>query len=233
MRVAALYDIHANLPALEAVLDDLGEVDLILIGGDTVWGPMPRETMDLLTSLDVPTTWIMGNADRDVFDRVDGDWKESNDWCADRLTDEQLEFLRSRPATASIDGVLYCHGSPRNDTDQITVGTPAQRILDWCEGVEESLVVCGHTHAQFERFVGAYRVVNAGSVGNPFGDRGAYWAAFGPGIELRFTPYDVDDAASGVVASGFPEAPTMASNITGVSTAEDAAKWFSRPKRRS
>src|SRR5205085_11697364 len=118
-----------------------------------------------LSSLDVPTSWIMGNADRDVFDRVD----ESSAWCADRLTDEQLDFLRSRPATASIDGVLDCHGSPHSDTDQITIGTPAQRILDWCDGVEESLVVCGHTHAQFERFVGAHRVVNPGSVGDPFG----------------------------------------------------------------
>jgi putative phosphoesterase len=228
VKVAALYDIHANLPALEAVLAEIGDVDLVLIGGDTVWGPFPRETMDLLMSLDVPTTWIMGNADRDVFDRVEGTWKEMNDWCADRLTDEQLEFLRSRPATVSIDGVLFCHGSPRNDTDHITLGTPAERILSWCEGLDESLVVCGHTHAQFERFVPPRRIVNAGSVGDPFGDRGAYWAIFGPGIDLRFTPYDVDAAAEAIKATGYGYAATMASNITSVSTAEDAARWFER-----
>jgi len=231
MKVAALYDIHANLRALEAILAEVGDVDLILIGGDTVWGPMPRETMDLLFELDVPTTWIMGNADRDVFDRVDGSWKESNDWCADRLTAEHLEFLRTRPATASIDGILYCHGSPRNDTDHITVGTPLERLAAWCEGVDESLVVCGHTHAQFERFVPPHRIVNPGSVGNPFGDRGAYWAMFGPGIDLRFTAYDVDAAAREIEATGFPYAPTMASNITSVSTARDAAKWFGAAKR--
>src|SRR5439155_6746082 len=123
-RIAALYDIHGNLPALEAVLDDLPSVDVIVIGGDVVWGPWPAETMDRLMSLDTPTKWIMGNADRDVFDRAEGTWKESNDWCADRLTDDQLSFLRARPATVSDDGILFCHGSPRSDLDPITVGTP-------------------------------------------------------------------------------------------------------------
>lgn len=228
MRVAALYDIHGNLPALESVLRDVGDVDLVLVGGDSVWGPWPQETMDVLRSLP-SVEFIMGNADRDVFARKGGDWKHVNDWCADRLSDDHHEFLRTRPATLAFDGVLYCHGSPRNDTDQITLGTGDERIVAWCEGIAERTVVCGHTHGQFERQIGDLRVVNAGSVGEPFGDRGAYFGMFDDGdVELCFAAYDVDAVADAVVATGYPYGPIMAANIRTVNTADDAARWFER-----
>ena len=225
-RVAALYDIHANLPALEAVLADLEAVDVVLVGGDVVWGPWPRETMDLLLSLPGDVRFIMGNADRDVFDRVDGSWKASNDWCADRLTDEQLSFLRSWPASLSFDGVLYCHGSPRSDEEPITTGTPDDRVREMCDGVAEDVVVFGHTHAQFERTVGRYRLVNPGSVGNPFGEPGAYWAVLDGGVDLRFAPYDVAAAADRIRASGFPDAEMQAATIERPSPTATAAKLF-------
>jgi hypothetical protein len=72
------------------------------------------------------------------------------------------------------------------------------------------------------------RVVNAGSVGEPFGDRGAYWAVFDDDVELHFTPYDVDAAARAIVAMGYPYGPIMAANITSVNTAHDAARWFEK-----
>jgi putative phosphoesterase len=229
MRVAALYDIHGNLPALDAVLGELARepVDTVVIGGDVVWGPWPQETMDVLRELP-SVTFITGNADRDVFNRKEGDWKETNDWCADRLSDSHLAFLRSRPATIALDGVLFCHGSPRNDTDHITIRTPSERILGWCDGVAERTVVCGHTHGQFRRAVGGFRIVNAGSVGEPFGDRGAYWAVVDDDVELRFTPYDVDATAEAIVATGYPYGGSMAANIVSVNTAEDAARLFER-----
>jgi putative phosphoesterase len=227
-RVAALYDIHGNLPALEAALRDLGDVDHVLVGGDVVWGPWPQDTMDVLRSLP-SVDFIMGNADRDVFTRKDGDWKHVNDWCADRLSDDHLGFLRSRPATRSIDGVLYCHGSPRNDTDQITLRTPDDRILRWCDGVPDQIVVCGHTHGQFTRAVGELCVVNAGSVGEPFGDRGAYFAILENGdVDLCFVEYDVEATAAAIVATGYPYGEIMAANITAVNTADDAARWFEK-----
>jgi predicted phosphodiesterase len=228
MRVAALYDIHGNLPALEAVLGSLGDVDHVLVGGDVVWGPWPQETMDVLRGLP-SVDFIMGNADRDVFARADGDWKQTNDWCADRLTEDHLDFLRTRPPTLSLDGVLYCHGSPQSDTDQITLRTPEERILGWCAGFDEPTIVCGHTHGQFDRAAGDRRVVNAGSVGEPFGDRGAYHAVLDRGeVELRFVPYDVDRVADEIVATGYPYGPIMAANIRKVNTADDAARWFER-----
>jgi len=225
VRIAALYDIHGNVPALRAVLSEIGSVDVILVGGDVVWGPWPSETMDLLRSLP-NVEFIMGNTDRDAFDRSTGKWKHANDWCAERLTDEQLAFLRSRPATFSIEGIFFCHGSPRCDTDTITIGTPEERILKWCEGVEEKTIVCGHTHAQFERTIERLRVVNPGSVGNPFGESGAYWAIFDTDFQLRFTLYDTVRVAQQIRASGFPYADRMARELTSPSTVEDAARWF-------
>jgi putative phosphoesterase len=211
VQIAALYDIHGNLPALEAVLAEIKGVDVILIGGDVVWGPWPRETLALLQS--VPNArFILGNTDRDVFDRSPTG-KHINDWCADRLTEAQLEFLRSWPATISLGGILFCHGSPRRDTDRITIATPAERILEWCDGAKEQTIVCGHTHAQFERQIEGRTIVNPGSVGNSFGNPGAYWALFDSGCALRFTTYDTSAVAQQVLDSGFPRAERMANEL--------------------
>jgi putative phosphoesterase len=228
VRIAALYDIHGNLPALEAVLSEVCGIDMVLVGGDVVWGPWPQETMQALRSLR-NVEFIMGNADRAVFERASGPWKDTNDWCADRLADEDLAFLRSRPATFAADGILFCHGSPRRDTDKITVGTPQERIAAWCAGVKETTVVCGHTHGQFERQVDPWQIVNPGSVGNPFGDLGAYWAILDPDLEFRFTPYDVQTTAEKILATGFPYRVTMAAQIVSRATAEDAAQFFETP----
>lgn len=225
VRIAALYDIHGNLFALQAVLAEVDRVDLVLVGGDVVWGPWPRETMDALLALP-RVEFIMGNADRDVFERADGKWKKSNDWCAERLTTDHLAFLQSRPPTMAAGGFLFCHGSPRCDTDAITVRTPTEHIAAWCAGIEASTVVCGHTHAQFERRVGPWRIVNPGSVGNPFGQCGAYWAVCDRDVDFRFTLYDVHAAAKRILATGFPYAERMATEITTPNTAEDAARFF-------
>src|SRR5262245_40063951 len=181
--------------------------------------------MELLLALP-RVAFIMGNADRDVFERAGGRWKAVNAGCCDRLTDAQLAFLRSRPATFTASSTLFCHGSPRCDTDWITVGTSAERVSSWCAGVEASTVVCGHTHGQFERQVDRWRIVNPGSVGNPFGDLGAYWAMVDSDVGLRFTPYDVQKTAERILATGFPYAEQMAGQIMTRKTAEDAARFF-------
>jgi hypothetical protein len=102
-RVAALYDIHGNLPALEAVLQEVRglNVELLVFGGDLAWGPLPTETMDLISSLDQKAMFVRGNADREVAERhgeTEGGLEpwvaEVNLWCADRLSDEHRELLR-------------------------------------------------------------------------------------------------------------------------------------------
>ncbi len=133
MRVALISDVHGNLPALEAALAEIEAAGLeqIVIGGDLVWGPLPRETLDRLLALE-GALFVRGDADRDVVDREG----EVSEWVADRLTPEQLEFLAAQPETLSleIDGLgptLFCHGSPRSDRDRITVGSADEKVLGW------------------------------------------------------------------------------------------------------
>ena len=215
MRVAALYDVHANLPAVEAVLAEV-DVDTILVGGDAVLGPMPKETLSLLR--DRGATFIRGNCDREVATPGEGDelWTRRARWAHEQLDDEELAFLGDlpHPLPMEVDGlgeVLFCHGSPRSDEEILTAITPPKRLDPILDGVTQNLVVCGHTHAQFDRLVGDRRLVNAGSVGMAYeGEPGiAAWAILGPTVELRRTAYDVEAAAELVRETGFPEADEL------------------------
>lgn len=225
MRIAALYDIHGNLPALEAVVLEIRRVgvDLIVVGGDILPGPMPRETMACLESLDVPVQLIHGNGDREVLAAISGTETltlpaqalEAIRWTARQLRPGDERVLAGWPATVRLDvdgvgAVLFCHATPRNDTDIFTRLTPEDRLLPIFEAVDTPVVVCGHTHMQFDRFVGRTRVVNAGSVGMPFQEPGAYWLLLGPGVEFRYTRYDLRDAAERIRATSYPQAEAFA-----------------------
>jgi predicted phosphodiesterase len=220
MRVAALYDIHGNLPALEAVLRDVraAGVDQIVAGGDVLPGPMPRESLAQLLDLDIPVQFIQGNGDREVIaptGAVPEPYRESIRWNADQLAPEDIRRLADWPPTlrVRIDGigdVLFCHATPRNDTDIFTRLTPDEPLLPLFGGLGVSLAVCGHTHMQFDRTIGPVRVVNAGSVGMPFGEPGAYWLLLGPGVQLRQTPYDLAQAARRIRATKYPKADEFA-----------------------
>ena len=108
--------------------------------------------------------------------------------------------------TLTVDGlgaVLFCHATPRRDTEIVTALTSEASMREILAGVEEDVVVCGHTHGQYERTVSTTLVVNAGSVGLPYeGRRGAYWALLGPAVELRRTEYDVDAAVAVIRDAG-------------------------------
>ncbi len=218
-RVAALYDVHGNLPALQAVLDEVAtaSVDVVIFGGDLCWGPMPRETLELICQ--VPNArFVRGNADRSVAARGEPgaeEWVlEITRWAHDQLEPAQRDFLASQPTDQVVDvqscgEVLFVHGSPRGDEETITTATPDDRLEAMLAEVTQNIVVFGHTHTQFERELGGRRLINAGSVGLPFGDAGAYWAILGPDIELRRTDYDCERAAQmflekdGAGAEGF------------------------------
>ncbi len=225
MRVAAIYDIHANLPALEAVLAEVRRenVDLILVGGDVLPGPMPRETMNCLRQLDIPAQFILGNGDREVMAASQGTETTSLParvratlrWTASCLLPEDETLIAGWPAmrTVPIDGlgdVLFCHATPRNDTEIFTRRTAEDRLLPVFGGLDVSLVVCGHTHMQFDMSVGRIRVVNAGSVGMPFGQPGAYWLILGPDVQLRYSTFDLAAAAHRIRQTGYPEAQEFA-----------------------
>jgi putative phosphoesterase len=225
MRLAAIYDIHANLPALEAVLEEIRQekIDQIVVGGDVFPGPMPIETIKCLLSVEIPIQFIHGNGDREVLalmrgvetDAVPEQFRESMRWVAQQLYPEYENLLASWPATlqVNIDGVsmaLFCHATPRNDTEIFTRLTPEDRLKPVFDGINVPVVVCGHTHMQFDRMIGKIRVVNAGSVGMPFGESGAHWLLLGPDIQLRHTPYDLVQAAERIRGTQYPQAHDFA-----------------------
>lgn len=220
MRVAALFDIHGNLPALEAVIRDvLAEgVDEVVVGGDVVPGPMPEACFALLEESALPVWYIRGNGEGDVLDvargivptRVPPAFLPVVRWCAGEVSAERLSAMASWPLTLTLDvpgqgPVLFCHATPRDDNEIFTRLTPEDRVLPALRGVEARWVVCGHTHMQFRRGIGGMEVVNAGSVGLPFGEVGAHWALVtSEGIALRITAYDVNQAAARIGETGYP-----------------------------
>jgi putative phosphoesterase len=226
MRVAALYDIHGNLPALEAVLAEVEQLapDAVLVGGDVSAGPFPVETLELLQALGDRAMWIRGNADREL-----------GEWPAQQLSDEQRAFLAGLPQTIVLDvdelgPVLFCHGSPHSDEEIITERSPDARLEVALAGVSQQVVVHGHTHVAYDREFGLYRLICPGSVGMPYADLpGAYWGVFGPGFEQRQTVYDFEAAADRIRSSAWPQAAVIADeNVLRVPDAEEAIDFFER-----
>ena len=130
-----------------------------------------------------------------------------------------------------IDGlgpVLFCHGTPRSETEVFTRLTPEDRLMSLFEELNVSLVVCGHTHMQFDRMIGHTRVVNAGSIGEPFGNPGAYWLLLGPDVELRQTSYDHVHAAMEIRATSYPQAEESANDILLPPPEDEILEAFSR-----
>ncbi len=221
MRVAAIYDIHGNLPALEAVLQEIRHegVDRVLVGGDIVPGPMPQETVSTLLDLPVPVQFIQGNGERDILTLHRGDaltrvperFHDVMRWVASELRSEHVSELATWPLTlrfeiAGLGDVVFCHATPRDDNELFTRITPEERLRPIFEATGADLVVCGHTHMQFDRTIGKVRVVNAGSVGMPFGNPGAYWLLLGSRVELRCTRYDLAAATERIRATDYPQA---------------------------
>jgi predicted phosphodiesterase len=136
-------------------------------------------------------------------------------WVAEQLHPEHRRVMTRWPATIQlqIEGlgdVLFCHATPRNDTEIFTQETPEERLLRVFDRVSARVVVCGHTHMQFDRTIGGVRVLNAGSVGMPFGEPGAYWLLLGPDARLRRTDYDLTLAAERIRATPYPQASEFA-----------------------
>ena len=242
MPVACLYDIHGNLPALEAVLEEVlrSEADHIVVGGDVVPGPFPRECFALLASLSLPIEFIIGNGDRETLAAMRGPvssavpqfFHEAMAWNAAPLGDHEAKAIAQWPLTrrrhvGGIGDVMFCHATPRNDTEIFMRTTPDATLLPIFEPLGVHAVVCGHTHMQHDRTVGTTRIINAGSIGASFQGAGAYWALLGPTVQLRRTYYDVENAAARVRATGYPLAEQFAAaSILEPPTEEATLKLF-------
>lgn len=200
MPVAALYDVHGNLPALDAVLAEVPDDAEIVVGGDIAYGPYPSETVERLRALGDRVHWLRGNADRELTPGEDAGLTDPGniEWVRAQLAPEQIAFLHGLPPTVTleIDGlgrVLFCHATPQNDLDVFTERTPEERVRPSFAEVTDDLVVVGHTHIQFDRIVGGLRIVNAGSVGMAYEDApDAYWTLLGPAVAHRHSAFEPD-----------------------------------------
>ena len=204
---ALLYDIHGNLPALEAVLGDArsaGAKSFVLGGDYALFGAFPSEAVGALRALE-GAHWIRGNVDRwcaHPDQAPDNDvLKGAIPACTEALGGSVVAELDALAGSTVIDGALYCHASPLSDVRSFMPdpGEDDQELLD---GARERRVVFGHTHLQFRRDrPDGIELLNPGSVGMPLdGDPRAAFALWeGDVIELRRVAYDHEAAAEAVV----------------------------------
>ena len=218
---ALLYDVHGNLPALEAVLADAAGqgADRYVLGGDyALFGGWPGETVDLLRTLS-PALWIRGNGER---------WANAPDAAPDNpvvqtairavreaLGEITVVDLAALPAAAQPGTTLICHGSPGSDVDSFAP-EPSAHDDELLEGIEARRVVFGHTHLPFRRTAGQIELVNPGSVGMPFdGDPRAAYALVHPDgrVEHRRVAYDQASTAARIRAGAGEWTETVARRI--------------------
>jgi predicted phosphodiesterase len=237
MRVAVLADIHGNLTALDAVLDDLAGADadaVVCLGDVAAIGPQPHEVIARMRDLGCPV--VMGNTDASSLrpvrlsplDEESRRYVEIENWGAGQLTAEDRDFIRGFPPTLTVplgDGAtLLCfHGSPRGNTDSIVATTPDATLARMLTGFSATVMAGGHTHGPFVRPYRRALFVNPGSVGLPYeavGERVRHppWAEYGIvewragrlGVELRRVPFDADLVVQAVLRSGMPHAEWLA-----------------------
>ena len=243
MTVAALYDIHGNLPALEAILDEISglSIDQIIIGGDVILGPMSRECLDRLSEITIPVHYIFGNCEVAILNIINNQplpnlpqrVLEDMQWTAKQMSEKQAHQMSQWPKTLTIDlpdigKVLFCHATPEDENENFTRLSSEEKLTAIFENVDADVVVCGHTHMQFDKMIGDLRVINAGSVGMPFGKPGAYWLLFDSELELRYTSYDLEKAADQIKKTDYPNALEFAkSNVIKPPTEEAMLKVLS------
>ncbi len=222
MKLAIISDVHGNVHALDAVLDDIAPmgVDATLSLGDFLSGPFdPVGVADRLMDLDLPS--VRGNHDRYIADGRDDDW-HIDAFVRSELAPRHLDWLRGLPATAvHADTVLLSHGTPRSDNvgwlDHMEKGNAVletrEHVEREAEGFPYSLLLCGHTHVpRTVKLADGRVVVNPGSVGLPFdsGSPDAHYAIAekrrsGWAVSLNSVPYDWQGAAKLALDRGYPK----------------------------
>jgi putative phosphoesterase len=219
-RIAILADIHGNLPALEAVLEDLkqAQVDEVLVGGDLVGrGPEGSGVIGRIRALGWPA--ISGNHEEYLLSfrqgKVPEPWLEEEEWAASRwmaaeLSSEDVKYIANLPFSLARPGLRLVHGSPTSNRQGIGPWTGADKLAEHWDSVAEDVLVCAHTHRPLRRRVRGGLVVNVGSVGLPFnGDQRAQYAILERDVEgaweveRRRVAYDLDRIFEIYERSGF------------------------------
>lgn len=221
-RVAVLADIHGNMPALEAVIDDLEaqQIDEVLVGGDLVGrGPQGSRVIQRIDELGWPS--VRGNHEDYLLTfrrgEVPPDWLEADEWSASRwmaadLTDDDVRYMEALPfslRSQSLHQIHLVHASPRSNNDGIGPWTSERSMKRHFDSVAESVLVCAHTHRPLHQQLADGHVVNVGSVGLPFnGDRRAQYVVFeendkGLVVQFRQVEYDLEQILEIYDSSGF------------------------------
>ncbi len=225
MRIAAISDIHANLPALEAVLEDIGRLncDKVIIAGDFInFGPWPLETLNLVRS--TGTEIIRGNHEGYVLSQYEkADLTPPNRvlfapsrWTASLLSTEELAWLAYLPEKIQLNGpdgseILVVHGSPRHQIEGIAPWVNEEELAEIFEGEikPRRLVISGHTHRPLVRFWRGMVITNCGSVGIPIDNdtRASYLLAEWDGewrAETRRVAYNREATLKGLERNSNP-----------------------------
>jgi hypothetical protein len=208
---------------------------------------MPREALARLAELQCPIEFILGNGEVAVLDclagkipRVPEQYQPTLRWVAEEISADQARFISGWPRTvriamAGLGEVLFCHATPRDENEIFIETTSEDMLRPIFAAARTSLVICGHTHMQFERMIGETRVANAGSIGMPFGEAGADWLLLSEsGIEFRHTSYDVREAAERVRRTSYPQSEEFATkSILHPPSKEEMLKLFARAEIKS
>ena len=213
--IALLSDIHSNLYALEAVLNDMPKVSAVYVLGDTIGGanPFPCEVLDRLMSLDVPVHAVLGNWEDWMLRNRHSITPEQRTISKHRLairTMEALEerhwtFLQGLDASMRIDDVLIFHGRPENLAGYI--GTNNQdEAEELVKSHDAKWLIGGHTHRARLFRVGSQTIINVGSVGlncDMIGNTACYALLDGDNVVFRHVSYDVELAIRAIEDSEF------------------------------
>jgi predicted phosphodiesterase len=231
-RVALFADVHGNAVALRAALSAAAEqgAQAHLYLGCLTWGPEPREVVALALGAGVPVRFLRGNGERAVLELAAGEREpldERDPWMVAAhgdLVDTVATWPRALTVLVGERRLRLCHGSPRSDVELLTPQTPQARLDEACAGVEEAVVVHGHTHLQYTRKAAPRTVVGCGSVGIPYTTEpgAAYWClADSDGVHPQRTPYDVEEASAAIRATGYPQAERYIDSLVSPPTPDE------------
>jgi putative phosphoesterase len=224
VRTALIADIHGNVVALRAVLDDVrSHADRVVCLGDVAaTGPQPAEAVEAVAELGCDV--VMGNTDEWLLSPTDEAIEDDDTrriaeielWAREQLTADHLAELRRYQPRVELDGVLCYHGSPRSNTEVILSTTPDPELAQMVAGYERRVLAGGHTHVTMLRRFRGSLVVNPGSVGMPFEQtapetfRNPPWAEYavvdGTDVDFRRVAVDVGAVTEAARASGMPNA---------------------------
>ncbi len=234
MKIAVLADIHGNLEALKAVVDDMKQFQLdcmVSLGDNVGYGPEPDGVVDLIRETGIES--ILGNHEFALCDKRARSWlnfqaAENNEQTSSLLSKDNLEYSCALPLFLEKGGGYFVHGFPKESVFRYLVRQNDERILQLFQDYGATIFFVGHTHdlqLVYEKNGAVVRkplpagihtleqgkkyIVNSGSVGQPRdGNRSAkyiLWDSEIGEIEVRFVAYDIEKTVEQIAKRGFPK----------------------------